>query len=148
MSGTQQILERLPHREPFRFITELIDFQAGVSGTARWVVHGHESFFAGHLPGQPIIPGVLLAESLAQLAGLVGWCDQAGDASDVRLAHVDLKFGAAVIPPAEVLLGVQVIRTMGSLRLFSATARVAEVNAASGMLTLAAMPRREDEVTT
>ena len=63
------LIDRLPHRPPFRFVTELrcVDPSAF---EAVWSVSGEEDFFRGHFPGEPIVPGVLITEALAQTAGL------------------------------------------------------------------------------
>lgn len=61
----------LPHRPPFLFIDEVTALEPGVSGRGRWHLTGDEAFFGGHFPGRPTLPGVLMCESLAQLAGIV-----------------------------------------------------------------------------
>ncbi len=62
--------ELLPHRPPFLLCDEIVDLEPGVSCTALWHLTGDEAFFAGHFPGRPTLPGVLIVESLAQTAGL------------------------------------------------------------------------------
>src|SRR5436190_14580111 len=76
MSDINVILDRLPHKPPFRFVTALTMLEPGVTGMGDWSIRGDEEFFRGHFPGEPIVPGVLLAESLAQLAGLTQFADQ------------------------------------------------------------------------
>lgn len=70
MLNREQIKEILPHREPFLLLDEVIELSPGASCKARWTLTGEEYFFAGHFPGVPILPGVLMIESLAQ-AGAV-----------------------------------------------------------------------------
>ncbi|MGY9073603.1 MAG: 3-hydroxyacyl-ACP dehydratase FabZ [Acidimicrobiales bacterium] len=60
----------LAHREPFLFISEIVEVDPGVSCTALWHLTGDEDFFAGHFPGRPTLPGVLMVEALAQTAGI------------------------------------------------------------------------------
>jgi 3-hydroxyacyl-[acyl-carrier-protein] dehydratase len=60
----------LPHRPPFLFVTAVTAVEPGVSARGRWDLTGDEAFFAGHFPGRPILPGVLMVESLAQLGGI------------------------------------------------------------------------------
>ena len=62
--------EVLPHRAPFLFVTEVTSVDPGISARGYWELTGEEPFFAGHFPGRPTLPGVLMVESLAQLGGI------------------------------------------------------------------------------
>jgi 3-hydroxyacyl-[acyl-carrier-protein] dehydratase len=68
-------LESLPHGAEFRFIDRLLALDPGKSGTGEYQVRGDEPFLRGHFPGEPLMPGVLLLEAAAQLAGTVAQSD-------------------------------------------------------------------------
>lgn len=90
-----------------------------------------------------MVPGVLMAEALAQLSGLVLFGDVTkkktggeGDLVPARLAHVDVRFLTAVVPPAVLQLRSRLVRDLGGLNLFDVEARVADAKVARGQLTL------------
>lgn len=128
-------LASLPHRAPFRFVSDLRVLEAGVRGEGVWTVSGTEDFFAGHFPGDPIVPGVLLSEALAQLAGLV-WGGP-GHPRAVRLARVDVKFHAPVRPPGSISLAATLARAMDGMALFDVAANFGGSAAATGQIVLA-----------
>ena len=71
----QRALIHLPHGAEFRFLDRLTKLEPGQSGAGEYQVRGDEPFLRGHFPGEPIFPGVLLAEATAQLAGVVAQSD-------------------------------------------------------------------------
>lgn len=70
-------LAALPHGPEFRFVDRLLALEPGVAGTGEFTLRGDEAFLRGHFPGDPLLPGVLLVEAVAQLAGVVGQSDLA-----------------------------------------------------------------------
>ena len=71
----QSALRSLPHGSEFRFVDRLLELDPGKSGVGEYLVRGDEPFLRGHFPGDPLMPGVLLVEAAAQLAGLVAQSD-------------------------------------------------------------------------
>jgi 3-hydroxyacyl-[acyl-carrier-protein] dehydratase len=126
-------LAKLPHGENFRFITDVYTVTPGQSATGYWRLTGAESFFTGHFPGRPIVPGVLIAEALAQLSGFTA---PEGTPSAGKLAAVDIRFEQPIAPPVQIELQSTLLRMMGDLQLCDVIAKVGDQIAARGMITL------------
>lgn len=132
------LLAQLPHGEGFRFIDQITSLDPGQEGRGIWDVKGNESFFKGHFPGNPIVPGVLIGEALAQMAGLVGLAhDDADQHAGGQLAQIDLRLKRPVVPPAVIELHAVMVRNVRVLTHFDVVARCDGKLIAKGSLTIA-----------
>ena len=116
-------LARLPHGPEFRFVSRVDDVRPGQRAAGAWNVDGSEPFFRAHFPGRPLVPGVLLIEALAQIAGLAAASGAPGVTGGM-LAHADVKLEAPVAPPASIDLRASVSRELGGLRICEVIASV------------------------
>jgi 3-hydroxyacyl-[acyl-carrier-protein] dehydratase len=119
----EDALGHLPHGPDFRFIDRIVSLTPGKEGVGEYSVRGDEPFLRGHFPGNPILPGVLLIEAAAQLAGIVAQSDPAiGPLAGLKLTALRaVKILGAARPGDVVRLEASVIARLG--RLIQAQAR-------------------------
>jgi len=117
MDDLTRALENLPHGPEFRFLDRLTRLEPGKRGQGEYLVRGDEPFLKGHFPGHPLFPGVLLIESVAQLAGVVAQCDPAIDPlAGLKLTAVrNAKILGSAQPQQTIEIHAEVLARMGNL---------------------------------
>lgn len=125
-------LTQLPHGAEFRFVTRVVCSRPGTEAEGVWELKGDEPFFKGHFPNNPLVPGVLIAEALAQISGFASPAGGKGG----MLAKVEVRFNRPVAPPAAIKLKSKLSRVMGDLQQFDVVAIVGDDEVASGTITL------------
>ena len=138
------LLPLLPHRAPFLFVDRVIKLELNKSIVAERFLRAEEPYFAGHFPGRPIMPGVLIAEALAQTSGLlIGLSEMASAAAPPEkpkaffLAVTNIKFTHPAKPGDTLVLRATADRNFGALFRFNVEATAGRNLIASGSLTLA-----------
>ena len=126
MMTINEIMKYLPHRYPFLLVDRIIDLQPGVSITGIKNVSINEPFFQGHFPGQPIMPGVLIIEAMAQVAGVMAFRSGIEGKAVFFMSIEKAKFRRPVVPGDQLKLEIKVLQQRGNVWKFSGTATVDE----------------------
>jgi 3-hydroxyacyl-[acyl-carrier-protein] dehydratase len=136
MMDIKEIQNLLPHRYPFLLVDRIIEMQPGLKAVGIKNVTINEEFFQGHFPGQPIMPGVLIIEAIAQVAGLLAYCSGANVGKSVYFMSIEkAKFRKPVIPGDQLRLEVNILQHRGDVWKFSGNAVVEEKIAAEAEFT-------------
>jgi beta-hydroxyacyl-ACP dehydratase FabZ len=140
----EDILPVLPHRPPFLFVDRVTLLEPHKSIIAERTLRADEPQFAGHFPGRPIMPGVLIAEALAQTSGLlIGLSEMISASAPPEkpkvffLAVTNIKFTHPAVPGEVLVLRATSERQFAALHRFNVEATVGRNLIASGSLTLA-----------
>ncbi len=111
LENSDDLVALLPHGPEFRFVDAVDAFVAGTSITARYRVTGDEPFLAGHFPGNPVFPGVIQLESLAQAGAIAVLTDERYAAKLPLFGGVEkVRWRRMVVPGDEMLLNVELER--------------------------------------
>ena len=136
MLNKEEIKKIIPQREPFLMIDEVEEFVPGESATAYKNVSEDEWYFKGHFPGNPIMPGVLIAESLAQTGAVAILSMEENKGKIAFFGGINkCRFKGKVKPGDKMRLETKIIRRKGPLGVGEATATVDGKVVASGELT-------------
>jgi 3-hydroxyacyl-[acyl-carrier-protein] dehydratase len=128
----------LPHRAPFLFLDEVVDLQPGRSARARFSLTADAPFLAGHFPGRPIMPGVLIIEALAQTGALAVLSEPENAGRLALFAGIErARFRRPVVPGDTLDLEVELTRRRGPLGEGEGTARVGDAIACQAVLRFA-----------
>ncbi len=138
LMNTEQIMEVIPHRQPFLLLDTIEELEPGKRALGKKCVSYNEPFFAGHFPQEPVMPGVLIVEALAQ-AGAVAILSQPGFKGKTAYfgAINNARFKQKVAPGDVLMLEVEIIRQKGPVGIGSAKATVNGKLAVSAELTFA-----------
>lgn len=125
MLGIREIQEIIPHRHPFLLIDGIEELNPGESAVACKSVSYNEPFFAGHFPGEPVMPGVLIVEALAQTGAAAILSVEENKGKTAYFAAMDhVKFKKKVLPGDKLRLECRIIKQKGPMGIGSATATV------------------------
>lgn len=123
---TVELMRLLPHRYPFLLVDRIVDIDGDRSAVGIKNVTANEPHFTGHFPGQPVMPGVLIVEAMAQTAGAI-CIRNAGDESPSLVYFMTIdgaKFRKPVVPGDRLELHVRKVKQRGNIWKFDCEARV------------------------
>ena len=125
LMGTKEIMEIIPHRQPFLLIDTIEELEPGKRAVAKKCVSYNEPFFAGHFPGEPVMPGVLIIEALAQAGAVAILSKPEFKGKTAYFGAINsAKFKQKVVPGDVLILELEIIKEKGPIGIGKATATV------------------------
>lgn len=122
MIDIKEIFSVLPHRYPFLLVDMILEFEPNIRAVGIKNVTINEPFFQGHFPNNPVMPGVLIIEAMAQVAGIMAFKSGAEGKNVYFMSIEKAKFRKPVLPGDQLRLEVQVIHKRGNVWKFSGNA--------------------------
>ena len=121
--STKEIMEIIPHRQPFLLIDTIEELEPGVKAVGRKCVSYNEPFFGGHFPQEPVMPGVLIVEALAQVGAVAILSKPENKGKIAYFGAINkAKFKTKVVPGDVLTLEVEIIRAKGPIGVGNAKA--------------------------
>lgn len=128
----------IPHREPFLFVDEIVAVEPGVSAHTRWTPGADMDVFRGHFPGNPILPGVLIVEALAQAGAIAGMSLPENHGRLALFAGIEkVRFRRPVRPGETLDLVTTITRTRGPIGWGEGVAKVGDTVACQASISFA-----------
>ncbi len=141
MIDIKDIQNILPHRYPFLLIDRIVELEPGTRAVGIKNVTINEQFFAGHFPGNPIMPGVLIIEAMAQVAGILAFRSGVQGDTVYFMSIEKAKFRKPVLPGDQLRLVINTTQQRGNVLRFSGSALVNEKLAAEAEFTAMVLKR-------
>ena len=136
--NTKQIMEIIPHRQPFLLLDTIEELEPGVRAVGKKCVSYNEPYFAGHFPKEPVMPGVLIIEAMAQAGAVAILSEPENKGKTADFAGISqARFKQKVIPGDVLTLELEIIKQKGPVGVGRGTAKVDGKLAASAELTFA-----------
>ena len=138
MSATDDVLRYLPHRPPFLLVDEVLELEPGVRCVAARTLRDDDWWFAGHFPGNPVMPGVLIVEALAQTATIAAASAGGAEGKVGLFAGIDkVRFKRVCKPGDTLTLEAEIVAVHGPVGRARVKATVAGQLACRGELMFA-----------
>ena len=123
--STKKIMEIIPHRQPFLLLDTIEELEPGVRAVGKKCVTYNEPFFAGHFPQEPVMPGVLILEALAQAGAVAILSLEENKGKIAYFGGINkCKFKGKIVPGDKVRLETKIIRRKGPVGVGEAVASV------------------------
>lgn len=138
LMNAKQIMEIIPHRQPFMLLDTIEELEAGKRVTARKCVSYNEPYFAGHFPAEPVMPGVLIVEAMAQAGAVAMLSLEEMKGKTAYFAGINsARFKRKVVPGDVLELNVEIVKVKGPIGIGQGSAKVDGVLAASAEIMFA-----------